>query len=145
MALSSLVLKTIFAQWKWIVLSIVTLVILFLAFKVYSVFKERDDLIKEKENAITQLIKDYTVSEIERQRAQDTVNLMTAENIRIQNIYDKITETQEAIRNIELEQKRIFIEHDFTKLSNAKPGLIIKPMNKATQERFDEIANTFND
>jgi len=152
MALTGVVLSTalksaggfIFTQWKWIVMSIVLLVILFLSFKVYGAFKDRNSLLEERKGTITQLVKDNTELEIANQTNEQVIAHILADRVRMQKLYDKTVTMQEEIHAEITAQKQIFLDHDFTKLSNAKPGLIIKPMNKATAERFDEISNTFN-
>jgi hypothetical protein len=153
MALTSLLVKSAFKstglfflnQWKWIVLSIIALILLFFAFKVYGAFKDRDALLEEREGRITQLVKDNTEAEIEKQSLQATVNKMLEDRKRIEELHAATIELYEGIYEEVASQKKIFEEHDFTKLSNAKPGLIIRPMNKATKERFDEISSVFND
>jgi len=152
MALSSLIIKQafksaggfLFAQWKWIVLSIVALVILICAFKVYGAFKDRDALLEEREGKVTLLVKRNTELEMEKQSLENTVSFMRSEQVRINVLREEFNTKLDDIYNEVAEQKKIFLDHDFTKLSNAKPGLIIDPINDATKERFDEIADVFN-
>lgn len=132
------------AQWKWIVISIILLLILYFSFKVYSVFEERNDLLTEREGKITQLVKENTEAEIEKQSLQQTLDRKKAEDKRIDALYQITLKRFDKIDAEIATQKQIFLNHDFTRLSNAKPGLIIPKMNNATKERFDEIANTFN-
>jgi hypothetical protein len=132
------------AQWKWIVITIIALILLFFSFKIYGAFKDRDALMEEREGRITQLVKDNTEAEIARQSAELVIARMLADEERINGLYDATVMLQEEIHAEVAAQKQVFLDHDFTKLSNAKPGLIIKPMNDATQERFDEISDIFN-
>lgn len=41
-------------------------------------------------------------------------------------------------------QRKVFDEHNLSKLANAKPGLIERLSNRATKERFDELEDLFN-
>lgn len=149
MALTTLLISKagsfLLAKWKWIVISIVLLIVLYLGFKVYEAFKDREALEKQLEGTITQLVQDNTKAEIQRQFLEATIEKMLVERQRNLELYQATIKLYEDIHKEVAEQKQIFEDHDFTALSNAKPGLIIKPMNDATKERFDEISNIFND
>ena len=133
------------AQWKWLVIGALLLIALYGWYKVNNVIEERNALKQELDSKITQLVKDKTELSIAKQEAEQTINMMLADKARIEELYNATLKVQETINTVALQQEKIFEEHDFTKLSNAKPGLIIKPMNRATQERFDEIVTVFND
>lgn len=157
MALSSLLIKEILSntfksaagfftnQWKWIVAGILAVALSYAGWTVYDAFKDRAALLEEREGRITQLVKDNTEAEIEKQTLQATVDKMLEDRQRIDELHAATVVLYEAIYEEVAAQKQIFEDHDFTKLSNAKPGLIIKPMNVATKERFDEISSVFND
>jgi len=152
MALTALVLKAglktaggfLFAKWKMIAIGLLVTVIFSGVLKVYGVFKDRDALLEEREGKITRLVKENTEAEIAKQTAEETIRKMVDDNIRIDKIYDEIVDLQTQIGIKFEEQTKIFEDHDFTKLSNAKPGLIIKPINAKTKERLNELEDSFN-
>lgn len=153
MALTSLLLSSavknagsfLFAKWKWIAVSVVIAVVLYGVWQMYNIYKDREFLLKEREGTIAQLVQDNTEAELELQSRDATIEKMLADRERTDELHAATIKLYEAIYEEVASQKQIFEDHDFTKLSNAKPGLIITPMNDATKERFDEISSTFND
>lgn len=153
MALTSLFLSSavknagsfLLAKWKWIAIAIVLGVVLYGIWEGYTIYKEREFLLEEREGIIAGLTQDNTILEIENQSQKETISLMLEEQKRIRELHAATIKLYEDVYEEVAAQKQIFEEHDFTRLSNAKPGLIIKPMNDATKERFDEIVAAFND
>ncbi len=129
---------------KWIVLGILAVVALWAGKQVYDAFQEREQLLKEREGTITNLVQDKTILQTERDSAKAAINRLLIDKARLQYILQTTIQTQIEIRDEIRAQKQIFEKHDFDKLAQAKPGLIQTRANRATQERFDELQDAFN-
>jgi len=96
-----------------------------------------------------QTITELTVSRdraiVERASAQAAMAEKQAHVIRLEILLDHALEEQKAVTTIAKEQQDIFERHNFTALTKAKPGLIEKMANKATQERMDAFEKAFNE
>jgi len=136
--------KFLFAQWKWVVIGLITILLLWAAFKVYGAFKDREALIEEKKGTLAALAVDLNSAEIEAQSAKATIKQMEGDKARLQGLLAGTIATQIEIRDEVREQKKLFEDHQFKEVIQAKPGLIQKKANRATQERFDELEAAFN-
>lgn len=136
--------KFLFAQWKWIVIGLIVVALLVVSFKVYGAFKDRAALLEEKKGTIATLAVDLNTALIEAQTAKATVERMQVDQARLQALAANLITTQIEIRDEVRAQKAVFESHDFDQLVQAKPGLIQKKANRATQERFDELEAVFN-
>lgn len=115
------------------------------AWKINGWKTDRDALLEERKGTIADLTQNLTIAEMERNTAQAALFKSEQEKRKILKNQESLIATQNAIRLEIREQKKIFEDHDFAKLVNAKPGLIEKLSNKATQERFSDLEDTFND
>lgn len=134
----------VLAQWKWIVIGLVLLCVAWAGFKVREAFRERAELIEAKQQNLADLTVNLNNALIEKQSAQETLNKMIAEKIRVEELAKDLVAEQAVIRAEVEAQKALFEKHDFAADVKAKPGLIETKANRATQERFDEIEATFN-
>ena len=115
------------------------------AWKINGWKTDRDALLEERKGTIAELTQNLTIAEMERNSAKAALFKAEEEKRRILENQNALLLTQDLIRAEIREQKKIFEDHDFSRLVAAKPGLIEKLSNKATAERFDDLESTFND
>jgi len=118
------------------------------AWKISGAFSERAALLEERQGTIANLTQDLTIASFERDSATWALQQMQLDKLRIEANQQALIKTQKAIREEIKAQKDIFTrqrEHSFEQLVQAKPGLIEKLANQATQERLDALAAALND
>jgi Sec-independent protein translocase protein TatA len=131
-------------QWKLILIVVVLLLLLWAGMKIADAFRERAALIEGQKMTLTRMAVDLNMALIEKQSAQQTLDHMIAEKIRVEELAKSLVAEQIVIRAEVEAQKALFDKHDFAAIVKAKPGIIENKANAATQERFDEIEATFN-
>lgn len=131
-------------QWQLILIVVVLVLLLWGAFKIADAFKDRNALIEGQKMTLTRFAVDLNNALIEKQSAQETLDRMIAEKIRVEELAKSLVAEQIVIRAEVEAQKALFEKHDFAAIVKAKPGIIENKANIATQERFDEIEATFN-
>ena len=93
----------------------------------------------QSQKTIQTLSADNAQLEIYLDQAQESLNTLVAESQRIEAQMLKLQrELQDSEENI-TELRRILNEHNLTRLALAKPGLIEKRMQDATNEIFNSI------
>ena len=96
----------------------------------YVVNLQQENGVLKANEAVLQLANDVLVAE----KKQYKENLAKSAE-RIADVNRRFDDAVEAKNNV----IRLFADHDFTKLYNAKPDWITKKMNKATKKIFKEI------
>lgn len=130
---------------KWIAYGSVLLVALYLGKQVYDAFQDREQLLEERQQTVAQLLQDVTIAEIEAKAAKDANKQLRESLARIEQLQAENLAVQAQIREEQREQKAVLEDQQrLTRLTKAKPGLIERLANKATQERHDEMAAAFN-
>lgn len=132
------------SQWKLILIVVVGAFLLWSAYKIADAFKDRAALIEGQKMTLTRFAVDLNNALIEKQSAQETLDRMIAEKIRVEELAKSLVAEQIVIRAEVEAQKALFEKHDFAAIVKAKPGIIENKANAATQERFDEIETAFN-
>lgn len=136
------------AQWKWIVLLIVLLLLLWGAWVIASEFAENKKLKEEKENTIASLIQQRDWAQFESYSAREAlqkerVNKELIEELRQDYLQAKSDIRQDLLAELEVFEKKR--KYTFDEMVKAKPGLIEPRINNASQEHYNEMASLFND
>lgn len=84
-------------------------------------------------------------AEVERDTAQQVLDQERGHYQTLMRIQAEHSIALDRIRTEAQNQHEVFEEHDFEALTDAKPGLIERLANKASQERMDEFEAAFND
>lgn len=130
---------------KLIGLGLLALALLGAALKIRATFAERDALLEERQQTISGLVQDVTIAEIEAKTARATVDEMIESQKRIERLQAEALAAQAQIRAEVRAQKAVIEDaRRLERLTRAKPGLIERLANKATQERFDELEAAYN-
>jgi mevalonate kinase len=97
--------------------------------------------LQEANAALEKEVTALTISkiELEQERAQ-VVEDLAAVRVDMEVLNQEFKEAEESKNEL----IRLFADHDFEKLVKAKPGLITRKMQKATDEIFKEIENESN-
>lgn len=93
----------------------------------------------DTQNRLDQLRENNAKLESANASNVETINQMQQERKIIQAAMDKLAAEAEASRAKVDALRDKFIDHDLTKLSVAKPGLIEKRINNGTQKVFDDL------
>ena len=67
------------------------------------------------------------------------INVLTQQNIKIQNETMKLQKSLQKAEEYNIDLQRKLNDHNLTKLSSKKPGLIEKRVNDATSKIFKEL------
>lgn len=129
-------------NWKWVVLGAVAL---FLYWKVgswYDAYQEQQQAERER---ITRLEVEKAAAEISAQSLVGTMTMMIEQQRKTEMLLLDALKRQDTIREEMKQQVDVFEDHDFPELVDAKPGLIEKLANKATNERMKELEDALND
>ena len=130
---------------KWIAYGILLLTALYLGKQVYDAFQDREQLLQERQQTVAQLLQDVTIAEIEATTAKDAVQQLRESQARIELLQAENLAVQAQIREEQRAQKAVLEDQQrLERVTKAKPGLIERLANKATQERHDEMAAVFN-
>lgn len=71
--------------------------------------------------------------------SQEAINVLTEQQIRIQNETLKLQQSLQKAEDYNNELQKKLNDHNLTKLSSKKPGLIEKRINEATSKIFKEL------
>ena len=71
--------------------------------------------------------------------SQEAINVLTEQQIRIQNETLKLQQSLQKAEDYNNELQKKLNDHNLTKLSSKKPGLIEKRINDATSKIFREL------
>ena len=134
--------KFLAANWKWVVLGAVAL---FAYWKVGSWYDAYQEEQKAERERITRLEVEKAAAEISVQSLSGTLQMMREQQVKTEMLLIDAIRRQDEIRSEAKEQVDVFEDHDFPALVDAKPGLIEKLANKATNERMREIEDALND
>jgi hypothetical protein len=134
----------VLAQWKWIVIAAIGAILLWGVMKIYGAFAERASLLLERKQKIDVLAQDLTIATVEAQSAQLVIKAINEDRERLRALAANTVNEQKAIRAEASAQKQIFEKHDFAADVKAKPEIIERKANVATQERFDALETAFN-
>lgn len=115
----------------WIKLGAALAVVLVIYFGYTFVVNLQEDNVRlSKENATLALAN----KSLKKEREQIKTDLKIVEQQRM-ILNQELTESREKTQKV----VRLFSDHDFQKLIDAKPGLVIKRMNKGTKKIFLDI------
>jgi len=94
---------------------------------------------KESQATIIELQKNITTYENAIKTTSEAIDRMRQETDRIQEINDHLNNKLKKAEEYKDELTKKLNEHNLTKLSTAKPGLIEKRVNDATTKIFKEL------
>ena len=94
---------------------------------------------KESQETIIELQKNITTYENAIKTTSEAMDRMRQETGRIQEINDKLQNDLKEAEKYKDDLTKKLNEHNLTKLSTAKPGLIEKRVNDATTKIFKEL------
>lgn len=134
-------LKFLVGNWKFLVLAIG---ILLFYFKANAFWNDYQEYRTQKEQTVLQLTQSRDQALIQVAEARAAMWEKEANEKRLELLLAKAIEEKAAIREEARRQIDVFENHNFEALTKAKPGLIEKLANKATQERLDAFEDAFN-
>lgn len=105
---------------------------------------DKEQTLAQKEQVILKLTQARDHALIEVAESRSAMWEMKANEKRLELLLAEAIEQQKEIRAVARQQVEIFENHNFEALTKAKPGLIEKLANKATQERLDAFEEAFN-
>lgn len=129
-------------NWKWVVIG---LVLVFAYFKVgswYDAYQEAEAAERER---ITRLEVEKASAQVSLASMAATLQIVMEEKRKQEVLLLDAISRQDRIRAEAKEQVDVFEDHDFPKLVEAKPGLIEKLANKATNERMQQLEDALNE
>ena len=141
MLILSMIGKFLLGNWKWILLS---LGVVAFYWKVNSEWSDYSEWKELQAQTITELTVARDRAVVEAASAQSALWEMKANTARLELLLQDALTRQDDVRADATAQRKVFEEHNFEALTKAKPGLIEKLANKATQERMDAFENAFN-
>ena len=128
-------------NWKWIAI----VVVCFGAYwKLGAVFDDYKNMVAERNATITKVTVARDRALVEAATAQAAIFEIKAHAKRMELLLSDALQRQDEIRAEATAQREVFEDHNFTALTKAKPGLIEKLANKATQERMNAFEDAFN-
>ena len=116
----------------------------FMYFKLNSMWDEYQEFRTLKEQTIIELTQSRDQALIEVAEARAAMWEKEAHAERLELLLEEARAERAAIRAEAARQVEVFEDHNFEALTKAKPGLIEKLANKATQERMDAFEDAFN-
>lgn len=129
---------------NWKILGIVGLAF-FAFYKIEDFIEDRIVEAQERNNKITELTSARDRAVVEAEGLKDTLTEMRRHEEFLKQLLVEARIRHDEARQEARDQHRVFEDHDFNKIVQAKPGLVEKLANKATQERMDEIESAIND
>lgn len=129
------------AYGKWVLLAAV---VLFAYWKVGSWYEAYQEEEKAERERITRLEVEKAAAQVSMQSMAATMVMLMEEKRKQEVLLLEALRKQDEIRAEAKEQIDVFEDHDFPALVEAKPGLIEKLANKATNERMTEIEDALN-
>jgi hypothetical protein len=116
----------------------------FVYWKVANAFDDYKTMVEERNTTITKVTVARDRAIVEAAAAQAAVYEIKANAQRMELLLESSLQRQDEIRAEAKAQREVFEGHNFEALTKAKPGLIEKLANKATQKRMDSFEDAFN-
>ena len=133
--------KILLANWRWIVGALVVGV---LYWKASNWYDDYQDMKETYNRNVQQLLIERNNARVEAESAKAALLEIKRHDERLELLLKDAIQRQDVIRKETREQQKIFERHDFQALTEAKPGLIERLANRATEDRFNAFEDAFN-
>lgn len=136
------------AQWKWLVILIVLILLLWGAWKIASAFERVKELEEERAETIASLQEQRNQAIYEKLSAEDSLRRERVNKALIEELRQDYLQAKSDIRQELRAELSIFTKdrkYTWEEMVKAKPGLIEPRINNASQEYYNEMASLFND
>lgn len=136
------------AQWKWLVILIVLILLLLGIWKINSWYEQAKQLEEDQAGTIASLQDQRNQAIYEKLSAEDSLRRERVNKALIEELRQDYLQTKSDIRQELREELEIFDKkrkYTFDEMVKAKPGLIQTRINNASDGYYDEMASLFND
>lgn len=136
------------AQWKWLVILIVLLLLLFGAWKIAAAFDRVKDLEEERAGTIASLQEQRNQAIYEKLSAEDSLRRERVNKELIEELRQDYLQAKSDIRQELRAELAIFTKdrkYTWEEMVKAKPGLIQTRINNASEGYYNDMASMFND
>ena len=135
---------------KWIGIAKIAAIIGLLSYGLVTLNSYRKDRVELQEQVATELAAKLSAQATAQELQNANILLVDAMRVQEESIkrmearLETMNQEFTALRQVRESEKAIFDEHEFGRLTKAKPGLIEKLANEATAERFERFESIIN-
>lgn len=129
-------------NWKWLVIGVVIVVAYIKVGNWYDAYQEQQE---QERTALVRMALEKQAAELSVQSLAGTLQLVMEEKRKQELLFIETLRRMDEAKAEAKAQVDVFEDHDFPALVEAKPGLIERLANKATNERMQELENALND
>jgi hypothetical protein len=135
------------ASWKWVVISALMAALGYLVVQYRSGQDAKDELTRVTDNAIGILTQEIAVKAMENQTMAATIARQEEQRLKNDARWEETKAEMNSIRQDYKGQMAVFEKrrkHTFEEMLTEHGEMMTRRMNKATQERIDELEDAFN-